>query len=301
MPRKRTLLDREISRLEKNARNKVYRLERRGATNARAYSPMFDDSGERVNPRAMNGAQKLAYARRLQAFNSRDNAFMVADSGQALSKREYNRYLQLADKLTQQRRKAEERLAEQARRTENRLRTRAERALAEEERRRAWYEKHGTYRGREYKMKSESRSAIEAWQDFQAQQVGGRETLRVFDAVTPNVVPETPEQLRQLIGALQSSIEKLRTRHSPARDKDWKRGIAARLEEHGYAEVADEWNGLTRSQREWLHYYTDFSTLASQFRYETQYARGETRMPADVFDDAASQMMELIRIAKAAR
>lgn len=82
--KKRTALDQEISRLQKNTRNKLYRLRKRGADT--------QDIDPRKNTEFMNGSQKRRYANQLREFNARDNSFVVQNNGVALPKETYIRF-----------------------------------------------------------------------------------------------------------------------------------------------------------------------------------------------------------------
>lgn len=100
--KRRTDLDREISRLQKNTRNKLYRLRVKGARS--------DEIDPRRSTRNMNGAQKAAYARELQAFNSRGNSFIVQENKVPVKTADVKQYLEIQAKLNIRREMIRERV-----------------------------------------------------------------------------------------------------------------------------------------------------------------------------------------------
>ena len=74
-----------LARLQKNARNKEYRLRKKGADPLRLAEISPRLSANEVA--RMDAREQRAYARRLQHFNARDNAVSVTDSGALLPTR----------------------------------------------------------------------------------------------------------------------------------------------------------------------------------------------------------------------
>ena len=71
--RNRTALDKQISRAQKNARNKLYRIRQAGAINTEEFDPRVSQQ----ELKGMNGSQKKAYLRKLELFNARHNKIIV--------------------------------------------------------------------------------------------------------------------------------------------------------------------------------------------------------------------------------
>lgn len=68
---KRSKLDNEVSRLQKNARNKLYRLRKKGAINA-TMAAEFNPVVPASQFKDMDAIQKRQYAEQLKSFNKRD-------------------------------------------------------------------------------------------------------------------------------------------------------------------------------------------------------------------------------------
>lgn len=71
MKQKRTKLDIEVSRLQKNARNKLYRLRKKGAINA-TMAAAFNPVRPANELKGMTNIEKRQYAEALKDFNKRD-------------------------------------------------------------------------------------------------------------------------------------------------------------------------------------------------------------------------------------
>lgn len=88
--KKRTKTDIMVSELEAKARQKVYRIKKKGAVNANELRPHVADKSK------LTGSQKLAYARKLKEFVSRDNKVVVQQNNVAVPASDletFNRYL----------------------------------------------------------------------------------------------------------------------------------------------------------------------------------------------------------------
>ena len=77
--------------------------------------------------------------------------------------------------------------------------------------------------------------------------------------------------------------------------RSWKKGIAAKMRENGYGDLAKSVRGLTTAQIDWLHYYTDFDTLVGEFRYTSELDEGYSDL---VDDDTIGQLSELLNAAR---
>lgn len=75
----------ELSKLTKRTRDKEYRLRRNGASPAEVQDVSPRVEWNRV--KRMGARQRAAYAKRLEAFNSRDNALAVLESGEVIDKK----------------------------------------------------------------------------------------------------------------------------------------------------------------------------------------------------------------------
>lgn len=80
MKQKRTKLDIEVSRLQKNARNKLYRLRKKGAINA-TMAAAFNPVRPAIELKGMSAIEKRQYAQQLKDFNKRDLTKYQFDRG----------------------------------------------------------------------------------------------------------------------------------------------------------------------------------------------------------------------------
>lgn len=114
MARKRTDLDKAISKALHNTRNKVYRLKKRGASDeelryidprrndwraARAGIGGSESLYEGYRKGTLSGKQKYEFLQQLQEFNNRENSYTVTDDGGFISSTVLRRYFQTQESV----------------------------------------------------------------------------------------------------------------------------------------------------------------------------------------------------------
>lgn len=257
MPSKRrTKLDQEISRVQKNTRNKLYRIRVKGATNVDEFDPRLPVS----EILKMTGSQKTAYLRRLRQFNQRSNSFYVQpQNGVALPMGDYARY------------KAAEQRANDARLA---LRKAIEDVASEYD-----------------LMDISDDPDFAAW------------TTTRFDTPYDIYIPQTnkfhdlvPVHMKAgfpSVSSLKRETERAEKsltiieRHRK-QYRSWKKGIRNKMNENGFGALGKRISNLTNAQIDWLHYYTDFDQLVSNFRYVSELDEGYT----DLVDDYTIEQLE---------
>jgi hypothetical protein len=85
--KKRTEIDKEVSRLQKNARNKLYRLRQKGAINAQI-SAAFNPVIPAAELKGMSAVEKRQYAQKLREFNARENVYSFNKGTEVVIQRE---------------------------------------------------------------------------------------------------------------------------------------------------------------------------------------------------------------------
>lgn len=262
---RRTKLDQEISRAQKNTRNKLYRLRKAGATN----TAEFDPRKSRAERASMNGSQKAAYLRELRNFNSRDNRYYIQpENNVALPKLAYDYYRSLEKTANAARVKL--RTAIETMALENSLED-----LTEDIEFAAWATArvHPEGRGQLYIP------ATNKFHDLIEQEMFvGFSSIASLEKETKRAEKSIP------------IINRNRKQY-----RSWKKGIAAKMKENGYGDLAKAVRGLTMAQIDWLHYYTDFDTLVGEFRYASELDEGYSDL---VDEDTISQLTELFDAAR---
>lgn len=305
--RKRTALDKEISKAQRNTRNKLYRLRKRGATNTAELSPIESTEG-------MNGSQKAAYLRKLKRFNERSNSYVVQQNNVAIPKRTLEEFraaeakanmarLDFRNKVIQAREKGAKRAIERMQKAADAERKRIDAA---------------SRTGKPYKPLKKNLEALrsagvvpKAYADRditldvmrmaleQSDKVMRIERRGKFADIMPFVMKEdfssvaaAEREIRQL-KKTKSEIAKTRGRYS-----DWKRGIIARLESNGYGDLSDDISNLSAAQMDYLHYFTEFDELSNAFRYHEEMDLGIANTRSEVLDYNYREISRLIALAK---
>lgn len=252
----------ELSRLQKNARNKLYRLRKKGITNAQINQMAVPvKSWDEVQ--TMSVREQNAYARQLREFNSRENR--IETQGQSL-----NYVLQRNSNIALPYEKVfEYRIAE------------AERNIIRAERR-ARLEK--IRENVELNKPDEVIEAIESITKNLPEKIsredfgrGGAENL--VAQVEPRTSPfKSLEQLENAIKGYTRAVK-----NAPETDEALTRqnrgyidSITNRLSDEGYLteELANILDNLSDDQIFYLYHYTDFDALTSVYRYQRDYDEG---------------------------
>lgn len=264
--RKRTDLDKTISRLQKNARNKMYRMRKAGAS---------DEDIAAIDPRrstaGMNGSQKAAYARELERFNRRGGTYSIT--------RDYWGDVAIVPtaKLNEYQR--------------------AERDFNN------WIDKVRKNAQRQYgNLPYFSGDALEplSKQEWEGRYGPMRETA-YNSGEFMNVHREYGFGSEK---QLDDAIERLNKRRGKVEHVDknlmnYKRSIVNKMREDGADPTAIRAvNSLTRSQMQYLYLNTDFSSIVSVYHYRDFYETGHIKTPRNMIDYTDDVLKDMVKTAR---
>lgn len=270
MPKKRTQLDKEISKALKNTRNKLYRLRQKGATNTAELDPRLPQSIRKT----MNGAQKRAYLRQLQDFNNRNNRVIL----------QANKVAVPYDKLIQYR------LAEaRANVAKGMLRQGIERNVQRELAKNP--ELAELSQGVESNVFNASRFTKEG--DIY---IPPNTKYHDIQPVVMRVGFPSIEELERATKQHKESTKIIKSNRK--RYASYKKGISVKLTEEGYPDLAKKVRGLTNAQMDWLHYFTDFDAEVGNYHYQYEYEKGRSRLKDREMENSTAFVEELIAAAK---
>lgn len=276
----------ELSRLQKNARNKLYRLRKKGITNAHLNQIAVPvKSWDEVQ--TMSTREQNVYARQLREFNSRENR--IETQGNSL-----NYLLQRNSNIALPYEKVfEYRILE------------AERNIIRAERR-ARLEK--IRENVELNKTDDVVAAVESItknlpekisrEDFGS---GGAENL--VAQVEPRNTPfKSLKQLENAVKAYNRSVK-----NAPKTDEALTRrnriyidSIRNRLSDEGYLteELANILDNLTDDQIYYLYHYTDFDGLTAVYRYTRDYDKGHSSVAENTKADNYDSIWSMLNIVK---
>ena len=305
--RKRTALDIEISKAQKNARNKLDRLRRRGATNTAELSPI-------ESTKDMNGSQKAAYLRRLKRFNERSNSYVVQENNVGIPKRTLEEYrkaeseankvrLEFRAKIIQAREKGAKRFISKLSKAADAERKRVMEAQ------RTGKPYHPDKKNLEIMRKVGAVPKAYADRDItldvmqfalaQSDRVMRIERQGKFADIMPFIMKEDFTSVQAAEREIQAAKEaKKDIRDARKHYASWKEGIASKMAANGYGDLTDEIRGLSNSQMDWLHYFTEFDELASEFKYPSQISMGIQMGDKETMDYAYEEIKRLVRVAE---
>lgn len=276
----------ELSRLQKNARNKLYRLRKKGITNAQINQMAVPvKSWDEVQ--TMSAREQNAYARQLREFNSRENR--IETQGQAL-----NYVLQRNSNIALPYEKVfAYRLAE------------AERNIIRAERR-ARLEK--IRENVELNKPDDVVDAIESITKNLPEKIsredfgrGGAENL--VAQIEPRNTPfKSLEQLENAIKAYNRAAK-----NAPKTDealtkqnRGYIESVTNRLSDEGYLteELANILDNLSDDQIFYLYHYTDFDALTAVYRYQRDYDKGRIGVAEDTKGSNYDTIWKILNIVK---
>lgn len=276
----------ELSRLQKNARNKLYRLRKKGITNAQINQMAVPvKSWDEVQ--TMSAREQNAYARKLKEFNSRENR--IETQGKSL-----NYVLQRNSNIALPYEKVfEYRIAE------------AERNIIRAERRARL---ESIRENVELNKPDDVVAAVESITKNLPEKIsredfgrGGAENL--VAQVEPRNTPfKSLEQLENAIKAYNRSVS-----NAPKTDealtvqnRGYIESITNRLSDEGYLteELANLLDNLNDDQIYYLYHYTDFDSLTSVYRYQRDYDEGRSGVSDDTKGSQYDQVWEILNIVK---
>lgn len=305
--KKRTALDIEISKAQKNARNKLYRLRRRGATNTAELSPIESTAG-------MNGAQKAAYLRRLKRFNERSNSYVVQENNVAIPRKTLEEYraaeseanklrMEFRANIIKSREQGAKKFIGQLQKAVDTERKKVEQAS------RTGKPYHPDPKNIEIMRKVGAVPKAYADRDItldvmqfalaQSDRVMRIERQGKFADIMPFVMKEDFASVQAAEREIRAAKEaKQDIQKSRSKYASWKEGIASKLIDNGYGDIADDVRRLSNSQMDWLHYFTEFDELSSQFKYLSAQNMGVQMIDKESLDYAYEELKRLIRVAE---
>lgn len=276
----------ELSRLQKNARNKLYRLRKKGITNAQLNQMEVPvKSWDKVQ--AMSIRDQNAYARQLREFNSRENRIEI--QGKSL-----NYVLQRSSNIALPYEKILEYRNAEAQRNKIRAKRRARLESIRE--------------NIELNKPDDVVAAIESITKNLPEKIsredfgrGGVENL--VAQVEPRTTPfKSLEQLENAIKAYNRAIKNA-TKTDEAltrKNRGYIQSIYNRLSDEGYLteELGDTLDKLNDDQIYYLYYYTDFDSLTSVYRYQQDYDEGRSGVSEDTKGSKYDQVWKILNIVK---
>lgn len=276
----------ELSRLQKNARNKLYRLRKKGITNAQINQMAVPvKSWDEVQ--TMGAREQNAYARQLREFNSRENR--IETQGKSL-----NYVLQRNSNIALPYEKVfDYRIAE------------AERNIIRAERR-ARLEK--IRENVELNKSDEVIEAIESITKNLPEKIsredfgrGGAENL--VAQVEPRNTPfKSLEQLENAIkGYTRAAKNASKTDEAlTKRNRGYIESVTNRLSDEGYLteELANILDNLSDDQIFYLYHYTEFDALTSVYRYQRDYDEGRVGFSEDTKGSNYDIVWKMLNIVK---
>lgn len=263
---KRTELDKEVSRLQKNARNKLYRLRKKGAINAQisaAFNPVIPAN----ELKGMTAIEKRQYAQKLREFNARENIYTFNRGTEVVIQRDGTPIMSTE---LWQRRLEEAEL--------NILR--AENAT---------------------RLKAIRESVLNKIPESQVRNIDVVETPIEYalDDGRFSVIKPVIRETEFKPGA-KSSYEKIKSRLTTALDTDrllqYKRAVVNKLKDNDIDEsVLKQLSKLTADEMAYLHFYTDFGVLVDTWQYKTEYEEGHRSPSAGESSASETALKELLQ------
>lgn len=261
MPNKRSELDREISRAQKNARNKIYRFRVKGVSDAdiAAVDP-------RRSTKGMTTAQKRAYLAELQTFDGRDTGYTAGVDWQGNAG--------LAPTPLVKQYYAEQRRAN------------AYKKQITSAARRRYGQKAVVVKGGEMTMKEYRDLHEKGLVDYSLAYERG------FLAPTKRQYGFTSEaQVRRAIESQKKAVD--RASMVDTNLQNYKDAIVNKMmAENAPLEVVTRVRNLTLNQLQYLYYNTDFSSDVEVFHYQSYYEKGYVKPSHGVFESAYDSMVE---------
>ena len=267
MPAKRSRLDREISRVQKNTRNKIYRFRVKGVS---------DEDIARIDPRrstkGMTTAEKCAYLKELQTFNGRDTGYTAGVDWEG-------NVGVVPTSLVKQ-------------------------YYAEERRANAYKQRLQSAAKRRYGKKPvvlDGRVMTPAeYAEGHSMGVINQELAYARGYLAPvkrKYGFSSEAQARRAIESQRSAIE--RASMVDRNLLNYKNAIINKMEsENAPVEVVVRVRNLTLNQLQYLYYNTDFSSDVETFHYQSFYESGHPRPSQNIFDSAYDSMVSAMDTAQ---
>lgn len=276
----------ELSRLQKNARNKLYRLRKKGITNAQL-NQMAVPVKRWGEVQTMSIREQNAYARQLREFNSRENR--IETQGTSL-----NYVLQRNSNIALPYEKVfEYRIAE------------AERNIIRANRRARL---ESIRENVELNKPDDVVEAVESITKNLPEKIsredfgrGGAENL--VAQVEPRNTPfKSLKQLENAIKAYNRSVERApKTDEALTKqNRGYIESVINRLSDEGYLteELINILNNLNDDQIYYLYHYTDFDALTAVYRYEQDYDEGHSSVAEETKGTNFDRIWSMLNIVK---
>lgn len=276
----------ELSRLQKNARNKLYRLRKKGIINAEInqMAVPVKSWNEVLN---MSPREKNAYARQLKEFNSRENR--IETEGKSP-----NYLLQRSSNIALPYEKVfEYRILE------------AERNVIRAERRARL---ESIRENVELNKPDDVVAAVESItknlpEKISREDFGRGGIVNLVAQVEPRTTPfKSLEQLENAIKAYERSIKNApKTDEALTRqNRGYIESVTNRLADEGYLteELSNILDNLTDDQIYYLYHYTDFDSLTAVYRYTRDYDKGHSSVAEQTKGDNYENIWSMLNIVK---
>ena len=260
MKQKRTKLDIEVSRLQKNARNKLYRLRQKGAINA-TMAAAFNPVRPANELKGMSNIEKRQYAEALKEFNKRDVTKYQFTRGTEVVIQKEGTPIQSAELW-------EKRIQE------------AELNIMREENNR--------------RLRQIRESVLN---NIPGSQVRNIEMIEFGNAEKPiKPIIRTTE----FKPGAKTNYEVIKSRIATALDESrisaYRRAVANKLRDNDMPDsLVRRIEKLSNAEIAYLHYYTDFSALVSEFEYTAEYDEGYARPSAGEVSAVQAGVSELLQ------
>lgn len=276
----------ELSRLQKNARNKLYRLRKKGITNAQINQMAVPvKSWDEVQ--GMSIREQNAYARQLKEFNSRENR--IETQGQSL-----NYILQRNSNIALPYEKVfEYRILE------------AERNIIRAERRARL---ESIRENVELNKPDDVVAAVESItknlpEKISREDFGRGGTENLVAQVEPRNTPfKSLDQLENAIKAYNRSVKNAPNTDEALtkQNRGYIESITNRLSDEGYLteELANILDNLTNDQIYYLYHYTDFDALIAVYRYQRDYDEGRSGVSEETKGSNFDQVWKILNVVK---
>ncbi len=265
-PKKRSKLDIEISRLQKNARNKLYRLRQKGAINANI-AAAFNPVRPAHELESMSAIEKRQYASKLKEFNRRETAYTFDRSAEVV--------IQAGGSIIKSAELWEKRIQE------------AELNIIRQE--------------NAAKLAKIREQVLEAIPDSQVRNLDFVETPFEyaiddgrFSAIKPVIRTEDFKPGAKTTYEMQKA--RLQSAFDERRLSTYKKAIINKLQDNDISEnVIKRLANLSLNELAYLHYYTDFSVLAETWQYQETYEEGYRSPSGGESSAAEAGISELLR------
>lgn len=244
-----TKADKELSRLQKNARNKLYRLRKNGVINAK-----LGDAAVIVKPwndvQSMTKIEQAQYKRDLRAFNSRENRIeRQGNSGEFILQR--NRNIAIDAPVVWEFRLLEAERNIQRAVNGNRLEANIAASL-------------------DGLTDDELTALLKRNPNSKYERYGG------YAPNPPRMNPfNSLENLKNVTRLIAADVN---GKHAVTSDRlyNWRKGVISRMKENDYMsdDLEIRLNALSAEQLEYLYEYSMFSSYASDFHYQSELDTG---------------------------